>query len=87
MTSITTPFHVKSVHCDYVNVQLILTQKPMRLDLYWTIRVCLILSGIALTSIVFLGNFTHFWISLPLLLIVVLEEGLGRWLFYRAEHR
>ena len=87
MTSITTPFHVNFVHCDYVIVQLILIQKPMRLDLYRTIRVCLILSGIASTCIVFLGHSTHFWISLPLLLIVVLEEGLGRWQFYRAGQR
>jgi DMSO reductase anchor subunit len=66
-------------------VQVFLTrQQPIRSQ-YRDIRLGLILAGMVLTAATVL--FTHSvgaWVSLAVFLVVVMEEGIGRWLFYRS---
>jgi DMSO reductase anchor subunit len=45
----------------------------------------LILAGLfGTTAIFFIPALTGFWTSLLIFLIVLMEEGVGRWLFYQS---
>jgi DMSO reductase anchor subunit len=65
-------------------VQLALMQKRSFDRVYQRIRIGLIILGIALTIMGILQPSSLNWLSPLVLLFVVMEEALGRWLFYRA---
>ncbi|HLO18653.1 MAG TPA: DmsC/YnfH family molybdoenzyme membrane anchor subunit [Anaerolineales bacterium] len=65
--------------------QLALIRKPASQDSFQNIRIGLLFFGMVLTIISFLlFSSANTWISSLIFLFVVTEEGLGRWLFYRA---
>jgi anaerobic dimethyl sulfoxide reductase subunit B (iron-sulfur subunit) len=61
--------------------QLILMDRQSSSFSLWKIRVGLIFAGIVLAII---GLFLANSMNILLLLVVLLEEGIGRWLFYRS---
>jgi DMSO reductase anchor subunit len=65
--------------------QLVLTYKRASQDLLHKIRIGLILVGMLLTAVGFLpSSLDRIWISALIFLMVLAEEGLGRWSFYRS---
>jgi DMSO reductase anchor subunit len=65
--------------------QLALIHKQVARSPLHTLRIRLILLGVIVSAIgLLLTNLNAAWLSLLFTLIVVIEEGLGRWLFYRA---
>ncbi|HET9911231.1 MAG TPA: DmsC/YnfH family molybdoenzyme membrane anchor subunit [Anaerolineales bacterium] len=67
--------------------QLALIQKPFSRYPFRSIRIGLILIGMALTVINFItGGMVHFWLSILIFLTVVVEEAIGKWDFYQAAH-
>jgi anaerobic dimethyl sulfoxide reductase subunit B (iron-sulfur subunit) len=64
--------------------QLALMRKGSADSPFQAIRVGLIIVGIALIATGFLFTGLALWLSILVFLIVLAEEGLGRWLFYRS---
>jgi len=65
--------------------QLSLMHKSLSRDPFHHIRIGLILAGMALTIMsLFLGDAASIWLNTLILLTIVTEEGLGRWLFYQV---
>ena len=65
--------------------QLLLMPKRFPHYPFHDIRIGRILIGIVLTAMSsFLFSSVNIWIGLLIFLIVVIEEGVGRWLFYQA---
>jgi DMSO reductase iron-sulfur subunit len=65
--------------------QLALISKQVPRSRLRTIRIELILLGVIVSAIGLLPtNLNVAWLNLLIALLVVLEEGIGRWLFYRS---
>jgi DMSO reductase anchor subunit len=65
--------------------QLVLLYKRTSQNLFHKTRVGLIFTGMSMTAMSFmLSSLDSIWISAIILLIVLSEEGLGRWSFYRS---
>jgi len=66
-------------------VQLLLMHKPFPHYPFHHIRLGLILAGMALAAVsALLFGTGHLWLNILIFLIIVAEEGVGRWLFYRS---
>ena len=65
-------------------MQLALLRKRSSDCIYQRTRVSFILIGIALTIMGLLPSLHADWQNIPIFMIVAIEEGLGRWLFYRS---
>jgi anaerobic dimethyl sulfoxide reductase subunit B (iron-sulfur subunit) len=66
-------------------IQLLLIQKQFLRSLSQNIRIGLILIGIVLTVVDFLRSGSDvLWITILIFLVILLEEGVGRWLFYQS---
>jgi DMSO reductase anchor subunit len=68
----------------FLFAQLVLMVKRPSDRIYYNTRVGLILFGIVLTVISLLPSTRADWQGILIFLIVAIEEGLGRWLFYRS---
>ena len=65
--------------------QLAISYRRASQDLLHTLRVGLLVTGMSVTATSFLlSGLDRIWMSAIILLIVLSEEGLGRWSFYRS---
>jgi hypothetical protein len=65
--------------------QLVLMQKQISQPIHYHIRMGLILSGMVLIAVNISLSTSHaLWLTFLIFLIIVLEEGVGRWLFYQS---
>jgi len=66
-------------------IQLLLIRKQFPRSIHQDIRIGLILIGMILTAVNVIASVSHvLWITILSFLIIMLEEGVGRWLFYRS---
>lgn len=69
----------------FLLAQLALSYKGSSQDLFYKIRLCSMFAGIALIAAgFFLSSLDVIWVSIFIFLIVLAEEGLGRWCFYQS---
>jgi len=65
--------------------QLVLMRKQISQPIHDHIRVGLILTGMVLIAVNVIPSNSHaLWLTFLIFVIIVLEESLGRWLFYQS---
>jgi anaerobic dimethyl sulfoxide reductase subunit C (anchor subunit) len=76
---------ISSILCLLLFAQLALIYKRASQDLFHKIRVGLIFVGMAFAAVsLLISSSDRIWMSAFVFLIVLSEEGLGRWSFYRS---
>jgi Fe-S-cluster-containing hydrogenase components 1 len=66
-------------------IQILLMNKHSSHHAWHNIRLGLIFTGMVTVAATFLlYTSSYLWISLPVFLMIVMEEGIGRWLFYQS---
>ena len=69
-------------------IQLLLIGKRFPHPVFHPIRIGLIFVGLALVIVDFILFGSHLlWLSILIFLIIALEEGVGRWLFYQSRSK
>ena len=69
----------------FLLAQLLLVKNRLNHAGWHNIRLGLIFIGIAMAAATsLLYSSSHIWTSLLIFLIIAMEEGIGRWLFYKS---